>query len=209
MRPHLVHAVACSALLALAPVPAQAVQDQTEAVKEVARTAAAGDKVGHLTAYRNLEAAVAADPEQQNMVGLIVQTDLQRNIARAAFAIGSEDACAALDQGGAYLGKARAIIDRGEEAVDPELLHILEGQLARDHRRMRCAPADVSTPDASLAGHYYLSGVMETGAELLLKPDGQSWKRLSLQGVHGTSRPPRCCGVLISTIKYRQTKRKS
>jgi hypothetical protein len=31
-----------------------------------------------------------------------------------------------------------------------------------------CAPAD-----ASLAGHYYLSGVMEVGSELLLQPDGQ------------------------------------
>ena len=31
-----------------------------------------------------------------------------------------------------------------------------------------CAPAD-----ASLAGHYYLHGVMEVGSELLLKPDGR------------------------------------
>lgn len=32
---------------------------------------------------------------------------------------------------------------------------------------------DIGRADAALAGHYYLSGVMETGSELLLKPDGR------------------------------------
>lgn len=177
MRPHLVHAAACSALLALAPVRAQPVQDFAEAVEEVSRTAAEGDKAGHLAAYRKLAALLAADPEQQNVLGLTIQADMQRDIARAAFAIGSEDACAALDQGSAYLSQAEAILERGEEAGGPQLLKMLEGQLGKERRRMRCVPsgppADVGTPDASLAGHYYLSGVMETGSELLLKADGQ------------------------------------
>ncbi|CAN2534927.1 hypothetical+protein [Methylocapsa aurea] len=33
--------------------------------------------------------------------------------------------------------------------------------------------AECETADPSLAGHYYLSGVMETGSELLLRPDGR------------------------------------
>jgi hypothetical protein len=33
-------------------------------------------------------------------------------------------------------------------------------------------PAEKGSIPAKLAGHYYLSGVMETGSELLLKPDG-------------------------------------
>ncbi|KQM24833.1 hypothetical protein ASE57_15695 [Sphingomonas sp. Leaf11] len=33
--------------------------------------------------------------------------------------------------------------------------------------------AEIGGADAALAGHYYLSGVMETGSELLLKPDGR------------------------------------
>jgi len=35
------------------------------------------------------------------------------------------------------------------------------------------APSVIGRPDAALAGHYYLSGVMETGSELLLKADGR------------------------------------
>lgn len=35
------------------------------------------------------------------------------------------------------------------------------------------APAAAQRPDPSFAGHYYLNGVMETGSELLLKPDGR------------------------------------
>jgi hypothetical protein len=31
---------------------------------------------------------------------------------------------------------------------------------------------DQARADTALAGHYYLSGVMETGSELLLRPDG-------------------------------------
>lgn len=177
MRRHLVHAVACSALFAAAPLGAEPVQSFAEVVEEVSQTAAAGDKIGHLAAYRKLAALLAADPEQQNVLGLTIQADMQRDIARAAFAIGSEHACAALDQGSAYLSQAEAILERGEEAGGPQLLKVLEGQLGKERRRMRCVPsgppADVGTPDASLAGHYYLSGVMETGSELLLKADGQ------------------------------------
>ena len=33
--------------------------------------------------------------------------------------------------------------------------------------------AECEKADASLAGHYYLSGVMEVGSELLLRPDGR------------------------------------
>ena len=35
-------------------------------------------------------------------------------------------------------------------------------------------PASAPVPsDAELSGHYYLDGVMETGSELLLRPDGR------------------------------------
>lgn len=35
------------------------------------------------------------------------------------------------------------------------------------------AAADAGTPDPAYVGHYYLSGVMETGSELLLRADGK------------------------------------
>lgn len=177
VRAHLVHIAACSALFAPAPLGAEPVQSLAEVVEEVSQTAAAGDKIGHLAAYRKLAALLAADPAQQNALGLFVQADMQREIARAAFDIGSGEACTALNQGNAYLSKALAILARAQEAGAPEALDGLARELDDERRRMGCIqsgpPADVGTPDASLAGHYYLSGVMETGSELLLKPDGQ------------------------------------
>lgn len=177
MRRYLVHATACSALFALSPLGAEPVQSFVEVVEEVSRTAAEGDEIGHLAAYRKLAALLAANPAHQNVLGLFVQADMQRDIARAAFDIGSGEACTALTQGNAYLSKARAILVRPQEAGAPEALDGLARELDDERRRMGCIqsgpPADVGTPDASLAGHYYLSGVMETGSELLLKPDGQ------------------------------------
>ncbi len=177
MRRYLVHATVCSALFAAAPLGAEPVQSFAEVVEEVSQTAAAGDKIGHLAAYRKLAALMASNPAHQNVLGLFVQADMQRDIARAAFDVGSDEACPALDQGNAYLNKARSILDGAEEAGAPEALEGLERGLDEERRRMGCIqsgpPTEVGTPDASLAGHYYLSGVMETGSELLLKPDGQ------------------------------------
>jgi hypothetical protein len=177
MRRYLASVIACSACLALVPVAAQPAQSASDVVEEVERTAASGDKVGQLAAYQKLAAFLANDPNQQNVLGLIIQADLQRDIARAAFAISSEDACSALELGTAYLDQARAIQARGTETDEPEAIDDMESKLSKERRRMRCAHsgprAEVGTPDASLAGHYYLSGVMETGSELLLKADGQ------------------------------------
>lgn len=177
MRRYMANAAAGSALFALAPLGAEPVQSFSEVVEEVSQTAAAGDKVGHLAAYRKLAALLAANPAHQDVLGLFVQADMQRDIARTAFDIGNGEACTALDQGNAYLSKAQVILARAEEAVDPEALKGLERELDEERRRMGCVPsgppAEVGTPDASLSGHYYLSGIMETGSELLLKPDGQ------------------------------------
>ncbi len=192
MRPLLVPAVVCSALFALAPLGAEPVQSFAEVVEEVSRTAAEGDKIGHLAAYRKLAALLAANPAHQNVLGLFVQADMQRDIAQAAFDIGSDEACPALDQGSAYLGKAQSILTRAEEAGAPEALEGLEREIYEERRRIGCTPsgppADVGTPDASLAGHYYLSGVMETGSELLLKPDGQFEWYISYGAVDQTAK---------------------
>lgn len=177
MRRYLANVVACLACLAVVPVGAQPVQSAADLVQEVSRTAAAGDKVGHLAAYRKLAAFLAKDPDQQNVLGLIIQADMQRDIARAAFAIDGEDACSALDQGTAYLEQARTIQARGDETDEPEAIDDMERALSRERRRMRCVPSgprtEVGAPDASLTGDHHLSGVMETGSELLLKADGQ------------------------------------
>src|SRR6516162_5040578 len=38
---------------------------------------------------------------------------------------------------------------------------------------LSCSAAACTPADPSLAGHYYLRGVMEVGSELLLTPDGR------------------------------------
>lgn len=177
MLRYLAHMLACSAFLAVAQTKAQPQQKIAEVVEEVSRTAAAGDGPAHLAAYRKLAALLAKDPTNQNMLGLLIQADMQRDIARVAHATGAEDPCPTLDQGMAYIDQARAILAQGKEEGETEALDDTERQLSAERRRMRCIqsgpPAEIGTPDASLFGHYYLSGVMETGSELLLKADGR------------------------------------
>lgn len=173
--------LASSALLASAPLPAQAPQQQAQTamvVLEKAREAkAVGDHAGALEFYNQAAALLADDPDGQDGLGLVVRADLQRDIARASHAAGTRDPCAALAKGRAYLDQARRVPSAdGDMNVGP-IADDMEQQLESEGRRMRCVqpgpPADMGKPDAALAGHYYLSGVMETGSELLLKADGR------------------------------------
>jgi len=43
----------------------------------------------------------------------------------------------------------------------------------KQHAREATMDKETKAADAALTGHYYLGGVMETGSELLLQPDGQ------------------------------------
>ena len=177
MRHHLANALACSALLGATSISAQPEQSMAKLVDELSSTAAAGDERGKLAAYRKMAKLLAEDSSNQNLHGLFIQADLQRDIARAVYSIGADDPCNALDQGMIYLGQARAILPKGEKTGETEALDDIEQRFTAERRRMRCSPlassADLGKPDAALVGHYYLSGVMETGSELLLKADGR------------------------------------
>lgn len=173
--------LAGSALLASAPLPAQAPQQQAQTamvVLEKAREAkAVGDHAGALEFYNQAAALLADDPDGQDGLGLVVRADLQRDIARESHAAGKGDPCAVLARGRAYLDQARqAPSAEGDVNVGP-IADDMERQLESEGRRMRCVrpgpPTDMGKPDAVLAGHYHLSGVMETGSELLLKADGR------------------------------------
>lgn len=174
-------AAAGSALLASAQLPAQPPQQQSQTAMELLERAieakAVGDHVGALEFYNRAAALLAEDPAAQDGLGLVVRADLQRDIARASHAAGKGNPCAALAKGRAYLDQARRVRSTdGDMNVGP-IADDLGQQLEREGRRMHCAqpgpPTDMGKPDAALAGHYYLLGVMETGSELLLKADGR------------------------------------
>ncbi len=173
--------LAGSALLASAPLLAQALQQQAQTAMELLEKAieakAVGDHAGALEFYNQAAALLAEDPAAQDGIGFLVRADLQRDIARAAHTAGAGDPCAALAKGKAYLDQARQVpTAEGDEDVGP-IAADMGQQLEREGRRMRCVrpgpPTDLGTPDTALAGHYYLSGVMETGSELLLNADGR------------------------------------
>lgn len=134
----------------------------------------AGNHRDALAAYQQAAAALNDDPAAQDALGLLVRADLQRDIARMMSSTGSGDPCAALSAGSAYLELA------GEKAAEPgtgDMLDTVKQQIEADRRRTGCTPSapsvDNGRADATLVGHYYLSGVMETGSELRLKADGR------------------------------------
>lgn len=181
MRRPLPTILAGCALLAgaslLAQSPEGPVRDAMVFVQQATDARARGDHAAALAAYHKAAGIVADNPAQQDRWGLLLQADLQRDIARATLAARAGDPCPALDRGQALLERARLAPASENDAIFGEAADGI-GQSLQDQRtRMRCTPltpaARIGQPDAALAGHYYLSGVMETGSELLLKPDGR------------------------------------
>lgn len=174
-------ALLCGALLTAAPIRAQAPQgaapDAMALVQQAIEAKGAGDHAAAPDAYTRAAAMLAQDPARQDRWGLLFQADLQRDIARATFAAGTADPCPALDRGKALLEHARTAPAEAGDAIFNEAADGIAKSLQEQRARMRCAPATPAAssgkPDAALAGHYYLSGVMETGSELRLKPDGR------------------------------------
>ncbi|MBK6708310.1 MAG: hypothetical protein IPG54_12815 [Sphingomonadales bacterium] len=152
-------------------------QDMIALLQQATEAKGSGDHVAALDAYNRAAAAATQDPAQQDGWGLLLQADLQREIARTMLVAGAGDACPALDQGKAYVEKARTTLSANSDAVAGEAVDGIERQIAAERQRLRCRragpPAEIGKADAALAGHYYLSGVMETGSELRLKADGR------------------------------------
>lgn len=173
--------LASSALLTSAPLLAQPLQEPTQDamafVQQAIEAKGTGNHAAALDAYAKAAAILAEDPAQQNGWGLLMQADLQRDIARTAHAAGVGDPCPSLDRSKVLLDRARiALTGEGKEAM-VEAMVGMEQALKDEHARVGCGllgqPAQAGKPDAALVGHYYLSGVRETGSELLLKPDGR------------------------------------
>lgn len=187
MRSPLPTLLACCALLASAQLhpqpPKDHEQDAMALLQRATEAKASGNHAAALDAYTKAADMLAQDPAQQDGWGLLLQADLQRDLARAALAAGAGDPCSSLDRGMGFLGQARTALAGDDSATMGEAVDGIEQSLKDQREQMRCAPcgpvapvskaADVGKPDAALVGHYYLSGVMETGSELRLKPDGR------------------------------------
>lgn len=174
---HVLTAMAILAVYSSTPTRAEPDQNIAKIVDELSQAKAAGDQVAMLDAYQRIASVLAADPAQQDFPGLFFQADLQRDIARATHAIGADDPCPSLESATGFLTIANGKLSVKNGADEREVLSGLELQIAADQIRMRCnrpeTPAEVGQVDTKLVGHYYLSGVMETGSELLLKADGR------------------------------------
>lgn len=173
--------LACCALLASGPLMAQSpqepAQDALALLQQAIEAKGTGNHAAALDAYNKAAAVLAQDPAQQDGWGLLLQADLQRDIARAVFAARAGDPCPSVDRGKAFLDRARTALAGTGDATIGEAVDGIEQSLKDQRARMGCGQsrptATVGKPDAASAGHYYLSGVMETGSELLLKPDGR------------------------------------
>ena len=120
---------------------------------------------------------IASDPQYKGFRGAFGSSDLRIEIAEAMARGKFGDPCAQLTQSRALLDQARAFGRTKDKKVELEMLADMEARIGKAIFRLGCAATakgiDAGKPDAGLAGHYYLSGVMETGSELLLKSDGQ------------------------------------
>lgn len=173
--------LACSSLLMMTPLFAQSPQQQAQGALELLEQATsakgAGDYAAALAAYTKAAATMAKDPVQQDGWGLLLQADLQRDIARVTASAGAADPCLALDRGDVYLDRARRVISPENDVGIAEAVDSIGQQLKYERRRLGCArsgaTAEAGKPDEAVTGHYYLSGVMETGSELRLTADGR------------------------------------
>ncbi len=179
------HALLASPALFIAgPTNGQTEQDRVAIANELMLAEADGDWERMRAGYLKVSAILAADPNKQTADGLAIQANLQRMIARATHGSGVGDPCPHIRQATELLKQSRAQFFVGE-SEDRDAAGIIDGiaqNIGNDAMRMNCRPsgaeqpAVVGTPDQSMAGTYYLSGVMETGSVLNLTADGRfSW----------------------------------
>lgn len=176
----IVATILATALTAFLPAAA-AVSDPWEEAGVLLEKAAAARDAGNLSEvvsiYRNAAELLEQGKTHDDPVSLILRAELQRDLARAMADAGTGDPCVPLAQGQRLLQQAGGADSLSYGAqVREEIAHGTD-QLSREQQRQRCAstapPVNPGQPDSALVGHYYLSGVMETGSELRLKADGR------------------------------------
>lgn len=170
--------LAALATLSLAmPTAAQSQEDAFSLLEAATTARLEGDLAKAIDLYQQSDALLAADPAYQGLAILLIRGDLQRDIARTMREARQGDVCATLAKGSAYIEQARALLPPKAEPEVKEALDYTAGEISQEQSLNRCAtnrpPIQIGPPDAGLVGHYHLSGVMETGSELLLKADGR------------------------------------
>ena len=175
--PPLALLAAIATLFLATPVAAQSQEDAFSMLEAASTARSEGDLAKAIDLYQQGDALLAADPAHQGLALLLIRGDLQRDIARTMREARQGDVCATLGRGADYIEQARAQMPANAGQEIRESLDYTAGTIARDQRMNRCVtnhpPVQIGPPDAGLVGHYYLSGMMETGSELLLKADGR------------------------------------
>lgn len=170
-------AIMLTALAPAAPAFADPWDEAGLLLSQVTAAREGGDLAKVVSIYQQAAELLAQGKERDEPLALMIRADLQRDLARAMADAQSGDPCAALAQGERLLEQAHDLTGPAQDAQLAEGMAFGADQIAREQKRQRCKsialPVDPGMPDAALVGHYYLSGVMETGSELRLKADGR------------------------------------
>jgi hypothetical protein len=100
------------------------------------------------------------------------RSDIALSHARALRAGRLGDPCPLLAQSRRHALQAQDMTANDGEVERRDMVRQLLAEIDAEGRTAQCAAPAAAKVDPAFAGHYYLSGVMETGSELLLRGDG-------------------------------------
>ena len=133
----------------------------------------AGDYAKAAALMAKAEAVIAADEGAftafRDKLG---RSDIALSRAKALRAGRLGDPCPLLAQSRRHALQAQDMTANDGEVERRDMVRQLLAEIDTAGRTTQCAAPAATKVDPAFAGHYYLSGVMETGSELLLRGDG-------------------------------------
>lgn len=134
---------------------------------------AAGDHAAAVALIAQAEEVVAANADQfDTFWDAVAAADIARVHGDEVRAGTLSDPCPHYRRARKLALKAQDMTANDGEAERREAAADLLGRIDRKAAAAACPAPPAPAPDRAYVGHYYLSGVMETGSELLLRPDG-------------------------------------
>lgn len=142
-------------------------------MKDAVAQVAAGDHAKAAALMAKAEAVIAADEAAftafRDKLG---RSDIALSRAQTLRAGRLGDPCPLLAQSRRYALQAQDMTANDGEVERRDMVRQLLAEIDAAGRNAQCAAPAAAKVDPAFVGHYYLSGVRETGSELLLRGDG-------------------------------------